>query len=562
MIPVGGEFKGFKMFFWSRLRGSKPAVALAFVGVLSLLAASLISQPKRADAARDERTVTLYEIHLRETTTLTFKRDGKFIPSALKKFNHAMRDWRTGVVTRMDPNLLNLVWQLHKDVGANGPVHVISGHRSAKTNSRLRRRGGGQAKKSQHVRGRAMDIHFPGISMSKVRKAAFKHEVGGVGYYPTSALPFVHVDTARVRSWPRMSRSQLAMIFPYGRTKHLSTSGRLTLRDQKRARVRIAALSRKKANRARILVARNSTPPQERRNSFQTPTNRQASVTTVVAALANQPVDSPPLEVPGLSRHARQLWVNQAGNTSMPKVQAPQRQQQVPVTRPMLVALNTPAAPRPVLGRIPAQNSLDRNWRKVHKRIQLASLTPQTSQPVRPQSPTATSKLWVDGAGFRATWLQSDRTVTKRERAALPATQRQQPLERAPNRLKRTTTWQRTARQDTSANRYQAERVAYAPSYDKEHPDELAYRPFKILPLMSTKPVALNKTLVAMIEPRYDRIFEVIASSENLHMQFRPSTSDAAAMWNSQFKGKAIINIRNQALNRAQPTSPTRLALR
>ena len=94
---------------------------------------------------------------------------------------------------------------------------------------------------------------------------------------------------------------------------------------------------------------------------------------------------------------------------------------------------------------------------------------------------------------------------------------------------------------------YQAERVAYAPSYDKEHPDELAYRPFKILPLMSTKPVALNKTLVAMVEPRYDRIYEVIASSENLSMQFRPSAKDAADMWNSQFEGKAIINIRNRA---------------
>jgi len=555
------------MFVWSRLRGYERSALLALAGLLVFLVSSFLSQPQSADAARDERTISLYEIHLKETTTITFKRDGKYIPSALKEFNYAMRCWRNGEVIRMDPKLLNLVWQLHKDVGATGPVHVVSGHRSAITNRRLRRRGGGQAKKSQHILGRAMDINFPGVSMSDVRKAAFKLEVGGVGYYPTSALPFVHVDTARVRSWPRMSRSQLAMIFPYGRTKHLSTSGRLTLRDQKRARVRLAAIARKKANRARILLARNSTPPQERRNNFQTPTKRQPAITTVVAALANQTVNSPTLEVPGLSRDTRHLWVNQAGNRTLPKAQAPQGQQQVPVTRPRQLALNTPAAPRPVMRQRPAQNSpgqnsLDRNWRKIHKRIQLASLTPQTSPPVRPQSPTETSKLWVDGADFRATWLQSGRTVTKRERTVLPATQPLKRLETTPNRLKHTTIRQRTARQNTSANRYQAERVAYAPSYDEEHPDELAYRPFKILPLMSTKPVALNKTLVAMTEPRYDRVFEVIASSENLHMQFRPSASDAAAMWNSQFKGKAIINIRNQALNRSQPARPTRMASR
>ena len=41
-------------------------------------------------------------------------------------------------------------------------------------------------------------------------------ERGGVGYYPTSGIPFVHVDTSRVRHWPRMVRDELALIFPAG----------------------------------------------------------------------------------------------------------------------------------------------------------------------------------------------------------------------------------------------------------------------------------------------------------------------------------------------------------
>ena len=50
-------------------------------------------------------------------------------------------------------------------------------------------------------------------------------EVGGVGYYPTSGIPFVHVDTGPVRAWPRLPRNELALLFPNGRTKHQPADG-------------------------------------------------------------------------------------------------------------------------------------------------------------------------------------------------------------------------------------------------------------------------------------------------------------------------------------------------
>ena len=48
---------------------------------------------------------------------------------------------------------------------------------------------------------------------------------GGVGYYPTSGSPFVHLDIGNVRAWPRMTREQLVKLFPDGRTVHLPTDG-------------------------------------------------------------------------------------------------------------------------------------------------------------------------------------------------------------------------------------------------------------------------------------------------------------------------------------------------
>ncbi|MFX7776502.1 DUF882 domain-containing protein, partial [Acinetobacter baumannii] len=48
---------------------------------------------------------------------------------------------------------------------------------------------------------------------------------GGVGFYPTSGSPFVHLDTGGIRHWPRMTREQLVKVFPDGRTVHLPTDG-------------------------------------------------------------------------------------------------------------------------------------------------------------------------------------------------------------------------------------------------------------------------------------------------------------------------------------------------
>jgi Bacterial protein of unknown function (DUF882) len=47
-----------------------------------------------------------------------------------------------------------------------------------------------------------------------------------VGFYPTSGSPFVHMDTAGVRMWPRMTHEELARVFPDGRTVHIPSDGK------------------------------------------------------------------------------------------------------------------------------------------------------------------------------------------------------------------------------------------------------------------------------------------------------------------------------------------------
>ena len=182
-----------------------------------------------ANAAGETRTLRLHNIHTHEDLTITYKRDGQFDESALKKLNAYLRDWRQEKEIQMDPQLFDMLWEVHNDVKATGPIHVVCGYRSPTTNEMLRSRSRstGVAKTSLHMQGKAIDFSIPSANVADVRAAALRIQGGGVGYYPTSGIPFVHMDVGNVRHWPRMTRDQLAKVFPNGRTLHVSTDGPL-----------------------------------------------------------------------------------------------------------------------------------------------------------------------------------------------------------------------------------------------------------------------------------------------------------------------------------------------
>ncbi|MGR9137160.1 DUF882 domain-containing protein [Rhizobium leguminosarum] len=179
-------------------------------------------------ASAEDRALKLFFTHTGERATITYKRDGKFDPKGLAQINRFLRDWRRNEPTRMDPRLLDLVWEVYKRSGGKDYIHIVSAYRSPTTNNMLRNRSRstGVAKKSQHMLGKAMDFYVPGVKLSTLRALAMQMQVGGVGYYPTSGSPFVHLDVGNVRAWPRMSRQELARLFPNGQTMHLPADGR------------------------------------------------------------------------------------------------------------------------------------------------------------------------------------------------------------------------------------------------------------------------------------------------------------------------------------------------
>lgn len=200
------------------------AAALVSLSVAALTAG--VSGTQTAVANGDTRSLTLFHAHTKETITVTFRRDGAYDKAALDKLNWFLRDWRHDEPTTMDPRLFDTIWATYREVGSSETIRVVSAYRSPATNSMLRRRSSGVAKHSQHMLGKAMDLHMPDVSMSKVREIGMRLQRGGVGYYPTAGTPFVHLDVGSVRSWPRMPRPQLERLFPDGKTVHLPADGK------------------------------------------------------------------------------------------------------------------------------------------------------------------------------------------------------------------------------------------------------------------------------------------------------------------------------------------------
>ena len=174
-------------------------------------------------ASAQTRSLRLYFIHTGEKAEIVYKRNGRY---DLAKINRFLRDWRRNEPTKMDPRLLDVIWETYRSVGARGYIHVVSAYRSPATNSMLRKRSKGVANKSQHMLGKAMDFYIPGVSLKKLRDAGLRRQAGGVGYYPRSGSPFVHMDVGNVRHWPRMSRKELAAVFPNGKTLHVPSDGK------------------------------------------------------------------------------------------------------------------------------------------------------------------------------------------------------------------------------------------------------------------------------------------------------------------------------------------------
>ena len=277
--------------------GVKAGSRIGLAAALLLAAAGSVHD---AAALNETKTLSFHHTHSGEDLTVTFKRDGRYDEAALKQLNHFLRDWRSQEQTVMDRRLFDILWEVYKDVDGKQPIQIISAYRSPATNAMLRRRSSGVARFSQHTLGHALDFYIPGVALEQIRFAGLRLQRGGVGFYPTSGSPFVHLDTGSVRHWPRMTHDQLARVFPDGKTVHLPTDG-VPLKNYELAKAEIERRGSgddagSKPNFFAALFKSKPAAPaasDEDDEGAPAPAARPAAPTVVAAARPAEPVPTP-----------------------------------------------------------------------------------------------------------------------------------------------------------------------------------------------------------------------------------------------------------------------------
>ena len=454
-------------------------------------------------AAPKDRTISFRNIHTDETITVQYMKDGRKIPAAMDKINGILRDHRKNEPATMDPDLIDLLWEIHAELGSQQPINIISGYRSRATNEMLRRTVGGQASESRHILGKAADVFFPDVPLKKLRYSALIRERGGVGYYPTSGTPFVHIDTDRVRHWPRLPRLELALLFQNGKSQHVPADGTpITPDDVRVARTRHQDLavqvaefmgSRRDLSGATTLVAdagvaakkpavttAAAPAPAPAQVASLTPPKQPNVGAMTIASLI------PPAEPAGVVDRSSTLTPRSTSNDSWQLGQLAAGATLVNF-EPKLVAAPQPVSRTRAIG--PTLASLS------GAPAPIAAAQPETKQPaIKPDARVAAIDPATAGgsggtltdAGLGSGWVQ-------------------------------------------------------APAYDEEHPEELSYRPFPIAPYLTATASADDPALVTLTHPDVAKTLELLDQAGAMpEMRLRPGQQVAETLWAQQFKGPAI----------------------
>ena len=164
-----------------------------------LLFTGLLVLSNTQGAGGDQRSLKFYHTHTGKLLQVTYFSAGQYVPEAMTELRVFLADWRNQKEKDIDPELMDILWQIQKISANNDSFEVISAFRSEETNAMLHSKSSGVARNSQHVLGKAIDVRLRGLDLKRLHDTARELRLGGVGYYPGS--DFVHVDTGRVRYW-------------------------------------------------------------------------------------------------------------------------------------------------------------------------------------------------------------------------------------------------------------------------------------------------------------------------------------------------------------------------
>ena len=171
------------------------------------------------------RRLRLVNAHTGETFDGAYRNDKGPIQRVIDELCIFLRDHHSGETTQIDVGVIDFLADVLDSVGETRAT-ILSAYRTAETNAMLARTMFGVAEHSQHIVGRALDVHF-GSRLSDAMTAARAMQRGGVGWYPHSG--FIHIDTGPVRNWTLDERGLDGLLVFDGRHLKIDGKGRVLL---------------------------------------------------------------------------------------------------------------------------------------------------------------------------------------------------------------------------------------------------------------------------------------------------------------------------------------------
>jgi uncharacterized protein YcbK (DUF882 family) len=195
--------------------------------LLSIIAGS-IALPGMARAVplppSERRALRLVNAHTGETFDGPYRDDSGVIPSAVADLSVFLRDFHSGEIIAMDMGVVDFLAAV-MDATGQSEATILSAYRTRETNEMLARTTFGVAENSQHIYGRALDVHF-GSKLAEAMATARAMQHGGVGWYPHSG--FMHIDTGPIRNWD-LDDTGLGNLLFDGRQIHFNDKGELVI---------------------------------------------------------------------------------------------------------------------------------------------------------------------------------------------------------------------------------------------------------------------------------------------------------------------------------------------
>nr|WP_312439630.1 DUF882 domain-containing protein [Janthinobacterium sp.] len=152
------------------------------------------------------RTLEVVRPASNEKARLLYWKDGEIIDSAYQELCHLLRDVNGKKTTAIDPKLFETLWGTQAFIARYGieqPLEILSGYRTAESNSKLREAGVPAARQSLHISGKAADIRVANLNAEVLGSLVRSFKQGGVGFYYRAGPRggWIHADTGLQRTW-------------------------------------------------------------------------------------------------------------------------------------------------------------------------------------------------------------------------------------------------------------------------------------------------------------------------------------------------------------------------